>query len=150
MIQNVLNGYGTPAYSVCDKMPWYNEEAEVEYDLDKAKEILETAGWAEGDDGIREKDGVRAEFTMLYPASDSVRQALAEDSKNQLAELGIEVTTEGVDWDTAYTRAESEPLVWGMGRTYTNGAVQHLSYNERDRPCRVLSICERNRRQIYG
>ena len=83
--------------------------------LNKAKEILETAGWAEGDDGIREKDGVRAELTMLYPASDSVRQALAEDSKNQLAELGIEVTTEGVDWDTAYTRAESEPLVWGWG-----------------------------------
>ena len=24
MIQNVLNGHGTPAYSVCDKMPWYN------------------------------------------------------------------------------------------------------------------------------
>ena len=40
MIENVLNGYGTPAYSVCDKMPWYNEEAEVEYDPDKAKEIL--------------------------------------------------------------------------------------------------------------
>ena len=37
MIQNVLNGYGTPAYSVCDKMPWYNEEAEVEYDQDKAR-----------------------------------------------------------------------------------------------------------------
>lgn len=52
---------------------------------------------------------------MLYPASDSVRQALAEDTKNQLTELGIEVTTEGVDWDTAYTRAESEPLVWGWG-----------------------------------
>ena len=47
MIENVLNGYGTPAYSVCDKMPWYNEEAEVEYDLDKAKEILEAAGWAD-------------------------------------------------------------------------------------------------------
>ena len=115
MIQNVLNGYGTPAYSVCDKMPWYNEETEVEYDQDKAKEILDAAGWEAGDDGIREKDGVRAEFTMIYPASDSVRQALAEDSKNQLAELGIEVTTEGVDWDTAYTRAESEPLVWGWG-----------------------------------
>ena len=115
MIRNVLNGYGTPAYSVCDKMPWYNEETEVEYDQDKAKEILDAAGWEAGDDGIREKDGVRAEFTMIYPASDSVRQALAEDSKNQLSELGIEVTTEGVDWDTAYTRAESEPLVWGWG-----------------------------------
>ena len=49
MIENVLNGYGTPAYSVCDKMPWYNEEAEVEYDLDKAKEILaDENDWVKG------------------------------------------------------------------------------------------------------
>ena len=32
MIKNVLNGHGTAAYSVCDKMPWYNEESEVTYD----------------------------------------------------------------------------------------------------------------------
>ena len=117
----------------------------------KAKEILEAAGWAEGDDGIREKDGARAEFTMLYPASDSVRQALAEDSKNQLAELGIEVTDRGC-WTGILptTRAESEPLDMGLGCTYANGTVQHLSYNERNRPCRIFSICKRNRRQIHG
>ena len=28
MIDHVLNGYGSPAYSVCDKMPWYNDEME--------------------------------------------------------------------------------------------------------------------------
>lgn len=50
---------------------------------------MKQQGWAEGDDGIREKDGVRAEFTMLYPASDSVRQALAEDSKNSLPNLEL-------------------------------------------------------------
>ncbi len=43
MIDNVLNGYGTPAYSVCDKMPWYNEEAETEYDFEGAVKILEDA-----------------------------------------------------------------------------------------------------------
>lgn len=115
MIENVLNGYGTPAYSVCDKMPWYNEAAEVEYDFEKAAQILDDAGWLTGDDGIREKDGVRAAFTLMYSSSDSVRQALAEDTANQLRELGIEVTTEGVGWDVAYTRAQSEPLVWGWG-----------------------------------
>ena len=62
-----------------------------------------------------EKDGVRAEMKIVYPASDSVRQALAEDAKNQLAELGISVTTEGADWDTAYTAALSQPLMWGWG-----------------------------------
>jgi peptide/nickel transport system substrate-binding protein len=115
MIKNVLNGYGTVAYSVCDKMPWYNEEAVTEYDLDAAKALMEEAGWIEGDDGIREKDGEKAELTIMFSNGDSVRQALAEDSANQLRELGIDVTTSGVGWDTAYEQAQSEPLIWGWG-----------------------------------
>ena len=115
MIQNVLNGYGTKAYSVCDKMPWYNEEAVTEYDLDAAKALMDEAGWKEGEDGIREKDGAKAEMTLMFSNGDSVRQALAEDTANQLRELGISVKTEGVGWDTAYDRAQSEPLVWGWG-----------------------------------
>lgn len=115
MIENVLGGYGTPAYSVCDQMPWYNEASEVSYDPDAAKALLDEAGWKTGDDGIREKDGVRAAFTILYHPSDSVRQALAEDMANQLGQLGIEVTTEAAGWDVAYDKAQSQPLMWGWG-----------------------------------
>ncbi len=115
MIENVLNGYGTVAYSVCDKMPWYNEAAVSEYDLDAAKALMEEAGWTEGKDGIREKDGEKAELTLMFNNGDSVRQALAEDTANQLRKLGIEVTTESVGWDTAYDRAQSDALMWGWG-----------------------------------
>ncbi len=115
MIENVLNGYGTAAYSICDKMPWYNSACEVEYDPEGAVKLLEDAGWKEGSDGIREKDGVKAAFTLMFSSGDSVRQALAEDTANQLGKLGIQVTTEGVGWDVAYDRAQSEPLVWGWG-----------------------------------
>ena len=115
MIDNVLSGYGTPAYSVCDKMPWYNPSAQVAYDPDAAKQLLEEAGWTQGSDGIREKDGVRAAFSVMYTPGDSVRQALAEDLANQLRELGIEVTTEGAGWDVAYDKAQAQPLVWGWG-----------------------------------
>lgn len=115
MIEHVLNGYGSPAYSVCDKMPWYEPGAEVQYDPEGAAALLDEAGWTAGADGIRTKDGQRAELTFLYPASDSVRQALAADSADQLRRLGIDTKTEGVDWDTAYTRAQSEPLLWGWG-----------------------------------
>ena len=34
---------------------------------------------------------------------------------NQLKELGIEVKTEGADWETAYDKAQSQPLMWGWG-----------------------------------
>ena len=115
MIENVMYGYGTAAYSVCDGMPWYNEEAEVAYDLNGALALLDEAGWVVGEDGIREKDGVRAAFTLMYPASDSVRQMMAADTANQLKTLGIEVQIEGVGWDVAYGRALSEPLMWGWG-----------------------------------
>ena len=115
MIDNVLNGYGTPAYSICDQMPWYNEASEVEYDPEAAAELLDEAGWTMGDDGIREKDGVKAELNLLYATGDSVRQALAADFADHLGKLGISCTIEGVGWDTAYDRALSEPLIWGWG-----------------------------------
>lgn len=115
MIDHVLNGYGTPAYSVCDQLPWYNEASEVAYDPEGAAKLLDEAGWILGDDGIRGKDGVKAELNLLYSNGDSVRQALAEDFADQMEELGIACTTEGVGWDTAYDRAQSQPLLWGWG-----------------------------------
>ena len=36
MIDHVLNGYGSPAYSVCDQLPWYSEASEVAYDPKEA------------------------------------------------------------------------------------------------------------------
>ena len=69
------------------------------------------------------KDGVRAEFTVMFNPDDSVRQALAEDFANQCKELGIEVKTEGAGWDVAYDKALSQPLVWGWGSTYPDGTL---------------------------
>lgn len=115
MIDHVLNGYGSPAYSVCDGLPWYNPASQVAYDPAGAAALLEEAGWHMGNDGIREKDGVKAELVLLYSSGDSVRQALAADFANQLGELGIAASIEGVGWDTAYDRALADPMIWGWG-----------------------------------
>lgn len=115
MIDHVLNGYGSPAYSVCDQLPWYNEASQVEYDPEEAAALLDQTGWTLGEDGVREKDGQKAELHLLYATGDSVRQALAADFAGQMEELGISCTTEGVGWDTAYDRALADPLLWGWG-----------------------------------
>ena len=39
------------------------------------------------------------------------------DTSNQLASLGIQASVRGVGWDTAYTDALSQPLMWGWGPT---------------------------------
>lgn len=115
MIDHVLNGYGSPAYSVCDQLPWYSEASEVAYDAKEAGKLLDEAGWRMGADGVREKDSVKASLNLLFSTGDSVRQALVEDFADQMEELGIACTTEGVGWDTAYDRALADPLLWGWG-----------------------------------
>ncbi len=115
LIDGVLDGFGAPAYSVSDNMPWASDDMRVEYDPDQAKRILEDAGWALGSDGVYERGGTRASFELLYSASDSVRQALANEFANQMARIGIEVTVSGAGWDDIYPREYSTPVLWGWG-----------------------------------
>lgn len=116
MIANVLNGYGTVAYSVGDGMPWSSEDMRVQTDVAYARGLLADDGWVAGDDGILVKDGTRAAFDLLYATGDSVRQALATEFANQARELGIEVTVRGGDWDTdLYPHQFDTPVLWGWG-----------------------------------
>lgn len=129
MIDHVLNGYGSPAYSVCDQLPWYSEASEVAYDPKEAGKLLDEAGWRMGPDGVREKDGVEASLNLLFSTGDSVRQALVEDFADQMEELGIACTTEGVGWDTAYDRALADPLLWGWG-AHTHMELYNIYHTE--------------------
>ena len=138
MIDNVLNGYGTPAYSVCDSSPWGSPDMKVETDVEAAKKLLDEAGWALGEDGIRSKDGVRAAFDMYYASDDSVRQALAAEFADQMKELGIEVSIKGASWDDIYPHEFSTPILWGWGSnaptelyelTYSKGWGNYACYD---------------------
>lgn len=116
LINDVINGYGSPAYTECDGMPWANPEAKVTYDLEKAKTTLEEAGWLDKNgSGVREKDGIKAEFNLLYPASDSTRQALATAVALEAKELGININTEGSSWDIISAQMFSEAVLMGWG-----------------------------------
>lgn len=116
LVDGVLDGFGTKAYSVADHLPWWNEETEIEdNDMDKAKEILDDAGWKENDDGIREKAGVVAEFDLLYPAGDDIRQSLSLAVADQIKELGIDVSTKDVSWDDLGDTMHANPVMMGWG-----------------------------------
>lgn len=140
MISNVLNGYGQVAYSVSDHMPWSAEAMIVIYDTKKAAQILKDGGWEDIDgDGIVEKGGKKAEFTIYYPATDSVRQGLTAEFSNQMKEIGIKVSYEGIgNWDELYQKQYSDPITWGWGSNspvenyqlyYTGGACNFTGYS---------------------
>jgi peptide/nickel transport system substrate-binding protein len=71
---------------------YYNADVpKYEYDPDKAKQLLEEAGWVEGSDGIREKDGTKAAFTMMVFQGDTQRRPEAEIAQQWWSDIGVQV-----------------------------------------------------------
>lgn len=72
--------------------PWQNPDIAVEpYDPDRARQILEDAGWVDSDgDGVRERDGVRLSLTWATNQR-TLRTLVQAVGQQQLAEIGIEV-----------------------------------------------------------
>lgn len=121
IVDVVLNGFGRPAYSENDGMPWNNPDVAIETEVDYAKKLLADAGWTDTDgDGVVEKDGLPAAFDCLYPAGDSVRQAVGMAAAEQLREIGIQVNMQGMSWDEITQRMFSSAVLMGWGAASPN------------------------------
>nr|WP_300339582.1 ABC transporter substrate-binding protein [Actinomyces sp.] len=68
-------------------------------DLERAKKILDEAGWVEGADGVREKDGERLALTIQTVSGWSDFISINDALVQQLAKAGIELTTSQVSWN---------------------------------------------------
>ena len=144
MIDNVLNGYGTVAYSVGDGMPWSSPDMKCSTDVEKAKKLLDDGGWTAGADGIREKDGTRAAFNLYYSAGDTVRQGIAEEFTNQMKELGIEVSIKGAA-GTICTRISYRSGGVGLGHERAHRDLQPVLLQGHGQ---LRLLHERNHRQV--
>ena len=130
LVDGVLDGHGRPATGPVDGLPWYEPDTAVaDNDPDAARRMLDDAGWRETGDGPREKNGVRAEFTLLYPASDSLRQGLALAVADMLAPIGVAVTAKGESWEVIETRMKSDAVLFGWG-SHDPTEMYHLYHSE--------------------
>ncbi|CAM3966937.1 ABC transporter substrate-binding protein [Lederbergia lenta] len=117
LVDGVLEGYGTPAYTSVDGLPWWNPDTVIEdADLDGARKLLEKAGWKDTDgDGILDKDSMKAEFTLYYLANDEIRQSLAISVADMMKPLGINIKIEGASWDVIGNNMYSSAVLMGWG-----------------------------------
>lgn len=117
LVDGVLNGYGSPAYSVCDKMPWWNPDTVIkDADTEGAKKVLADGGWKDNDgDGILEKGSLKAEFNLIYPSGDQTRQSLAIAVADQIKQIGIKINVEGKSWDDIKKLMHSNAILFGWG-----------------------------------
>jgi peptide/nickel transport system substrate-binding protein len=111
---------------LCDsifKVGWINVDAEPwEFDPEGAMALLEEAGWVEGDGGIREKDGVRAEFVCngytSFTPNELSQLAIQEDLKN----IGIDMRIENQDFAVIFG-------TWEDGAPRKTGDYDALFYD---------------------
>ena len=117
LVKGILEGYGTPAYGVVDGLPWDEASGRIESGkIEEAKKVLTSDGWADSDkDGILERKGLKAEFKLVYNASDSIRQNLAIAAADTAKKIGIKINIEGKTWEEIDTMDHSVAVLFGWG-----------------------------------
>ncbi len=113
IIDKAINGMGKPTASAGDILHG-KTGAVADGKVEEAKKILADAGWKDSNgDGVVDKNGVNAEFTVTGRSNDLARYntvvALAEEAKK----FGIKIVTKSAPWAEA-RKALHTPTCWAF------------------------------------
>lgn len=87
-----------------------DDVAQYPFDPERAGALLDEAGWALGDDGVRAKDGQPLTFTCTTVTGDQVRRPEAEVVQQSLREVGIDMQLEEAPVATILERMRSAEM----------------------------------------
>lgn len=103
IIDGVLLGYGRVATGPYKPDTWvYNPDVpRYDYDPDKARRLLDEAGWIDSDqDGVRDKDGKPLAFTIITNQGNDLRSKTGEIIQRRFKEVGVDVKLRIIEWAT--------------------------------------------------
>lgn len=103
IVNTVLQGFGRTITGPYPPSFWaYNNEIEdYNYDLNKAKHLLELAGWQDkNNDGILDKNGIPFEFTIITNQGNKEREMCATIIQDKLSKIGMKVKIRILEWST--------------------------------------------------
>lgn len=118
VVDGILMNYGFEAYSPLQMNQFNNENVEkYQFDIKKAEDLLDKAGWVKGSDGMRQKNGKKLAFTLTTPVTDEVRVNMANYLSSQFKKIGAEVKVDALDW-SVIDIAKCDAFVLGWGSPY--------------------------------
>jgi|SRR5579862_4273908 len=100
--------------------------AAIPYDTVRANQLLDSAGWRKGADGVRQKGGHPLSFSILVPTSSKTRQQMALLIQDQLSHVGAKVTVDAIELRAMITRFQSHDFDAGLQIWHTDGAMNDL------------------------
>jgi peptide/nickel transport system substrate-binding protein len=115
----------------------YTDENIETYDFDteKAKQLLDEAGWTVGADGIREKDGEKFKINFSATADNPVVEALLPIMTSNYKDLGIDLVAETLDFNAIMDKKTAGDYdmffaAWGLtpdpdNTVYTSDGAQN-------------------------
>ncbi|MFC7616732.1 ABC transporter substrate-binding protein [Actinokineospora soli] len=112
LLDGALAGVGAPtSLPVPDVQAEHVEpDAAFAHEPETAATGLATAGWVPGADGVRVRDGVRAEFAVGYPGGDAEASALVTAFAQAAAAVGVAVTPVADQEGGAQYRVVGDPV----------------------------------------
>ncbi len=114
----VYNGLADPLYGPITpaNRPYYTEGLfpVYEYDLKKARAILESLGFKDrnGDGWLEDPEGNTLEIVLLTNAGNKEREAMGNMIKEDLEKIGIKVIFRPIDFNSLVSRLTSQPYDW--------------------------------------
>jgi peptide/nickel transport system substrate-binding protein len=110
MINNIFRGISEPQDSpISVQSPYYLPPEQglkvYDYDLDKARQLLQSAGFSFNAEGqLFDADGNRVRFSFLTNSGNEIREAIGSQIRSDLAQIGIQVDFRPISFNTLITR----------------------------------------------
>lgn len=104
-----------------------------DYDVEKAKQILDDAGWTVGSDGIREKDGQKLSIKFLAAKEKDAMDTMIPMLQKQWGELGVDFKANTVEFNTVISTVGDDSAVgdWDvsyLGNSFTSPEDTGVDY----------------------
>jgi peptide/nickel transport system substrate-binding protein len=111
IVDALLYGNVRVGSTVLPTGPFACPQEKSEYSVEKAKALLDEAGWTDSDgDGIRDKDGVKMSLKITSTTGNQLREQTEQVLAQMLKEVGIELVIDNVPSDVLFAGWDSNGL----------------------------------------